>query len=50
MNFHLDAMNIRRDMENPRKVENQRLAHVKTRKRQMSRFIKAITMILTSNR
>jgi hypothetical protein len=51
MNFYLDANNSERDRENPRKAEKQRLVHVKTRKqRQTPRILKAITLILTSNR
>lgn len=49
MNFYLDTNDPKRDTENPRKAEKQRLVHVKTRKRQTPRIIKAIALILTSN-
>jgi hypothetical protein len=50
MNMYLEPINPKRDAENPPKAEKQRLVHVKTRKRQTPRFIKAIALFLTSNR
>jgi hypothetical protein len=48
--MYLDAINPKSDLENPCKAEKQRLVHVKARKRQTPRLIKAITMLLTANR